>query len=137
MKTKIRTFLDAGVVMAFAKTEHPDFKRAYALVNDPRRVFASSVYIELETITKARYEKHQRQIAAYEDYFRGLVKYFPKTPTKVLALAFQVCSQYGLNGMDALHIAAALLTECDEFLTTEEPKKSIYRARPLIKVTTF
>lgn len=136
MKNKIRTFLDAGVVMAAAKTGHPDFRRAYALVNDPRRVFASSIYIQLETITKAVYNNHHQQVAAYKDYFH-LVKYWPKSPTDLLADAFKLAQQYGLGGMDALHIAAARMTGRDEFITTEELKQSIHRAKRVIKIVTF
>ena len=35
--------------------------------------------------------------------------------------------------MDSLHVAAAHLLKADEFITTEKPKKSIYRSG-LIKV---
>lgn len=39
----------------------------------------------------------------------------------------------GINAMDSLHLAAAYLLRADEFITTENPRKSIYRTT-LVKV---
>ena len=39
---------------------------------------------------------------------------------------------YGLAGMDALHVAAALAANASELFTTEKPSKPIYRVQGLV-----
>jgi len=39
--------------------------------------------------------------------------------------------------MDALHIAAAVATEADEFITSEKPSKSIYRTQSIPVISLF
>ncbi len=52
----------------------------------------------------------------------------------ILERAGRESARSGVNAMDSLHIAAAHLLNTDEFITTENPRKSIYRTN-LVKVT--
>lgn len=133
---KTRTFLDTGVLLAFTDTKHPKFEAARALINDPQRAFAASIYLQLETLPKFVYFNHRVQVEILSNYFH-LVKYWPRTPEKLLAAGFKLAQQYGLGGMDALHIAAAVQMGCTEFFTTEKPQSAIHRAKPLVKIITF
>jgi hypothetical protein len=45
----------------------------------------------------------------------------------LLTLAVDEAARSGVGPMDALHLAAAHLLNADEFITTERPRKSIYR----------
>jgi predicted nucleic acid-binding protein len=132
---KTRTFLDAGVLLALTDTKHPKFTAATSLINDPRRAFAASIYLQLETLPKFVYFKHRVQVEILSRYFHR-VKYWPRQPEKLLASGFKLSQQYGLGGMDALHIAA-VQTGCTEFFTTEKTASAIHRAKPAIKIITF
>ncbi len=46
----------------------------------------------------------------------------------VVAEAEREAARSGLNGLDALHVAAATLLGADELVTTERPGKPIHRA---------
>jgi predicted nucleic acid-binding protein len=41
--------------------------------------------------------------------------------------AYRIAQEHGLSAIDALHIAAAIATGAEEFITTEKPGKPIYR----------
>jgi hypothetical protein len=49
--------------------------------------------------------------------------------------AYQLACIYGLSGLDALNVAAALSLQSDEFITTEKPTKPMYRVPNLRFVT--
>ena len=49
----------------------------------------------------------------------------------IVELAISEAEDHGLAGMDALHIAAAMLLEADEFVTTEKHGRPIYRVDSL------
>ncbi|WP_156427173.1 hypothetical protein [Leptolyngbya sp. NIES-2104] len=45
----------------------------------------------------------------------------------MLQAAEREVAQFGLGAMDALHIAAAVALQADQFITNEKPEKSIHR----------
>lgn len=45
--------------------------------------------------------------------------------------------KFGLKAMDALHIAAALLANCDEFITAEKPTSPFSRVTGITVVTIY
>ena len=49
--------------------------------------------------------------------------------------AYQLACTYGLSGLDALNVAAAILLEADEFITTEKSTKPMYRVPDIQFVT--
>jgi hypothetical protein len=46
---------------------------------------------------------------------------------KIYHLAVEEASRTGVGAMDALHVAAAALSEAELFITTEQPRKSVHR----------
>jgi hypothetical protein len=48
-------------------------------------------------------------------------------------IADEQARQYGLGALDAFHIAAAYLLGADELVTTEKPRKPMYRSQ-LVRV---
>jgi hypothetical protein len=51
----------------------------------------------------------------------------------ILERASREWAKSGVSAMDSLHLAAAHLLRADDFITTENPQKSIYRTS-LVKV---
>lgn len=101
------------------------------LLDDPNRIFLSSPFVQHEVCPKALFN-HRR-----EEY-RFYLEYFQRTATindvrLILEHAGQEFAHAGLGAMDSVHVAAAHLLEADEFITTEMPKKSIYRTK-LVRV---
>ena len=126
-----RTFLDAGVLIAAARSVGPDQDRALRLLEDPSRVFLTSPYVQLEVVPKAIYFKKHLERSFYEKFFKNAVCY--RQLEKIEAAAQIEASRSGLAAIDALHLAAAHLSHADEFVTTEKPNKPVHRSS-LVKV---
>ena len=55
----IRTFIDANILIAAATGRDALFDRAWAMLDDPERVFLTSEFVRLEVMPKAVYFQHQ------------------------------------------------------------------------------
>jgi len=122
---RIITFLDTGVLIAAARGPQESARRALEILQDSRREFISSVFLELETLPKAMYFRRVNEVEFYRSFFINSQQ-VPADELLVLS-AQRLAAKYGLNGMDALHIAAAHALGADEFITTEKPTKPMYR----------
>ena len=118
--SEILTFLDAGVLLAAARTTSSYRLKALTILADSRRKFVTTDFVKLETTLKCDYHGYQQQLAFYEAFFET-VDIFYQDVEKIVAGAYQAGNQFGLNAMDALHLSAAFLTNADEFVTTERP----------------
>ena len=126
-----RTFCDAGVLIATARSVGPDRLRALHLLEEPDRVFLTSPFIHLEVVPKTIFYKKRLEQSFYDRYFNNAVWF--RQLDKIEAAAQTEAAKAGLSAMDALHVAAAHLSRADEFVTTEKPDKAIHRSS-LVKV---
>jgi uncharacterized protein len=55
----------------------------------------------------------------FDDFFEGAVKVIVGLSREVVDLATRIRAQYGFKTPDALHLAAAILSDCDVFLTND------------------
>ena len=103
--------------------------QALLILDEPDRQFASSPFVQLETLPKSIY---QRQIAEQDFYqtFFDNVKHWANDVVSIVPQAQTIAEKYGIAGMDALHIAA-LAIGAEEFITTEKKTKSMFRLTEL------
>lgn len=121
----VRTFLDSGVLIA-AYNARPELKApALAVLKDPGRIFLSSPFVRHEVCPKALFNKRHDEYRFYREYFHRAVTL--NDVRLVLERASRESARSGVNAMDSIHLAAAHLLGADEFITTETPRKSIYR----------
>ena len=126
----IRTFLDAGVLIAGIRGDLETVERVLAIRNDPERAFVASDFVRLEVLPKALYFRQQAEAAFYEAYFATVVEMVEVSPALV-AQAYDEAQRAGLAGMDALHVAAAQAVGVTEFITVEKPTKPLFRVTGL------
>ena len=74
----------------------------------------------------ATFNRKRLEQLFYEKYF-GSATWF-RDIVRIEALARTEAANAGLGAMDALHLAAARLTNAEQFITTEKPHKAIYRS---------
>lgn len=153
--TAIRTYIDSGLLFWAYRGGPELYKRAMQILEDPNRLFVSSVFLELEVIPKATYFNRRDEIDFYQTFFDDKVKdwagdpFRNKSKTGLLPQYLQFwrnkadsigkivnnskiqASFFGLNALDALHIAAALSLEADEFVTTEKLTSPLQRVTGL------
>lgn len=116
----ILTFLDSNVLIAAATGRFTVSMDAQAILSDANRFFASSPFVRLETIPKAAFHRQTDEVKFYEAYFAAVSAY-DDALDDLVAEAERVGKRFGLNMGDALHIAAALRLQADEFITAERP----------------
>jgi hypothetical protein len=104
--------------------------KALTVLSDPQREFVSSPFVRLEVRPKAIFHQNQTEIAFYDAFFASVTRWI-NPYKKLMVEAENVGERFGLNGMDALHIAAALLSRSDEFMTAERPTSPLSRVQGL------
>ena len=120
------TFVDAGVLIAAVRGTAEIAVRANQALEDPRRSFASSPFLRLEVLPKAKFHKKFGEVFFYETFFAG-VERWAAPDSALVGQAESLASRFGLSALDALHVAAALSVGADELLTTERLPKPIHR----------
>jgi len=128
------TFVDAGVLIAVARGGSEQAARALDILDDPDREFAASPFLKLEVLPQALFNKRDAEVAFYEAFFSAVSKWATDLPGLTEA-ALREASTYGVEAMDALHVAAAASVGAAELVTTEKPSRSIHRARSVKIVT--
>lgn len=130
------TYIDSGILVAAAKGLDELSEHAIATLASPDRELASSPFIKLEVLPKATNCRQTNEVEFYQTFFDA-VKYWAEDLEKVIGDGYNISCQYGLAAMDALHIAAALSVEAEEFITTEKPSKPLYRVTEIKVVSLF
>lgn len=130
----MKTFIDAGVLITAWRGQVAERLRALTVLNDPRREFVSSPFVQLEVLPKAQYHKQKNEVEFYETFFAS-VQVWVRDCDQILAKAMDVSRQFGLSAMDGLHISAALLSSATEFMTAERPTSPFSRVTGITVVT--
>ena len=128
------TFLDTGVLIAAARGHTEQSARALEILDDPGREFAGSRFLRLELVPRAVHNKRETEVAFYEAFFSE-VKHWATDLEALVEAAHREASSYGVEAMDALHVAAAAAVGADELVTTEKPSRSIHPAQSVKVVT--
>ena len=83
--------------------------------------FVSSTILNTEYLVyPLRNEMHEK-VAAFEEFKAMLALEMPAVTDAVSNYAARLRAKYrGLKGMDALHIATAVLSQCDVFVTNDK-----------------
>jgi predicted nucleic acid-binding protein len=127
MSKKVLTFIDAGVLIAAARGMGIKAVKAFSVLDDPGREFASSVFVQLEVLPKAAYNKQLSEENFYKSFFAAVTRW--ADPAATLNASLNVAGTYGLSALDGLHVTAALGLGADELVTTEGAAKPMHRAR--------
>ena len=129
-----RTFVDAGVLIAAARGGNVQAARAMEILDDPEREFAASVFLQLEVLPQAVFNKRIAESAFYDAFF-STVTHWATNLNDVTTIAMREASINDVEALDALHVAAAASVGASELITTEKPSRSIHRARAIKVVT--
>lgn len=130
----IKTFLDSSVLIAAATGRDAVRLPALRVLADPSRWFWYSPLVELEVLPKALYNGRKDEAGFYRAYFSEAECYGDLNRT--YEIGRKEAERHGIAAIDALHLAAANLARCGEFITVERRTKPIFRSR-LVKVLTL
>ncbi len=130
------TFIDSGVLVTASRGLEDLSNKAISILASPHREFASSKFIKLEILPKAIYHRQTDETEFYQTFFAA-VTHWANDTEQVIQDAHNIACKYGLAAMDALHIAAAISVNAEEFITTEKPTKPMYRVNDIKVVFLF
>jgi len=133
--TQLRTFIDSGVLLAAFKAAGELAENALAVLGDAERRFVSSDFVRLELLPKPICYGNDAERLFYETFFAN-VEQLVQASALLVEAAEREAEAVGLSALDALHIAAAKQTACDEFVTAEKSTKPLFRVAGL-RVTTI
>lgn len=130
------TFVDASVLIAAARGQTEQAARAFSILGDPDREFVASTFLRLEVMPRAMFNQRDAETAFYQAFFAGVARWVTDLEA-ILEQGFLESSRYGVEAMDALHVAAAALAGATELVTAEKPSRSLHRARAVRIVSIF
>jgi len=123
---KILTFVDSSLLINAIAGQNPARKmRAVVVLGDQRREFIATRFLELEVLPVPSRYQLQRELNFYRRFFSRVTHWVDEEP--LIQPALDLACQYGLGGMDALHLAAAIHLNAD-FISAEKPTKPLYQA---------
>ncbi len=123
----MKTFVDAGVLIAAFRGGAGAGSLALDILDDPVRRFVTSDFVRLEVLPKAIFYKRKEEVAFYEAFFAAAT--CVRTSEGLFLQAFDEAKESGLSAVDALHVAAAKAEGCDDFQTSEEEGKPLFRVK--------
>ena len=123
-------YVDSGVLLAAARGVDEIAQEAFAVLDDPDAQFASSIFVKLEVLPKALYNRRFAEAQFYETFFAATAVWSEPTP-QLTQTAFDIAATLGLSAMDALHVAAAIAVNADQLVTSERASSPLLRVRML------
>ncbi|HWD39964.1 MAG TPA: PIN domain-containing protein [Fimbriimonas sp.] len=121
----IRTYVDSCVFMDAWKASEPTRTKALALFADPDRELVASNLVRLELLPKATFRQQATEVEFYRRLFAFVTHWVPLNDPLVEE-AIGISSRLDVAGVDALHVAAAVLGHADQLVTSENPTKPMY-----------
>ncbi|NEP77494.1 MAG: PIN domain-containing protein [Okeania sp. SIO3C4] len=131
-----KTYIDSGVLLAAFRGITPVAIKAIEILDDPQRKYATSSFVKLEVLPKAIYNKQQAEVYFYETFFAGCTIWASELE-KIVESAQKLAADFGLNAIDALHVAAAISINADELITTEKPNKPMHRVTQIRVISIY
>jgi predicted nucleic acid-binding protein len=123
-------YIDSGILINAFRGIDLISLNALEILNDSTREYASSEFVRLETLPKAIYHKQVEEAEFYETFFQS-IQIWANQFEEIIQTSNRIARTYGLAGMDALHIAAALSVRAEEFVTTEKTTKPMHRLKEI------
>jgi predicted nucleic acid-binding protein len=131
----IRTYPDANVLIAVDRAKEPELSAALAILDDPNRTFVVSPLLALEVLPSAAAADHREFLKFWEAFVGNADR--ADDLGRIVESAFKVrVAEPSIGGLDAMHIAAAHISRCDELVTFERSKRAMHRTK-LVRVVSL
>jgi predicted nucleic acid-binding protein len=115
----MRVYLDTAPIIYLVESVEPFLAAVKTRLTEPDIEQVCSDLSRLECRAKPLRDGDQDLLADYEDYFEATAgKVIPLTRA-VIDRATELRARYGFKTPDAIHLAAAMVGECDVFLTND------------------
>ena len=113
----MRIYFDAVTAIYFVERVAPYVDRIRSRLAVPGVVQVASELTRLECRVKPLHDGNARLLKAFDDYFTVVVSKIVPLTRQVVDQATRIRAEYRFKTPDALHLAAAVESGCDVFLT--------------------
>lgn len=127
--------MDSGLLIYAAQGNTYAAALALPFLGDAAREFVTSDYVRLEVLPKPTCFNKNVEVEFYNTFFRLNTRTVPPS-VALMELAMEEACKLGLGAIDALHIAAAVFSGAEEFITSEKATKPIHHTQ-LVKVVSI
>jgi hypothetical protein len=131
----VRTYIDSGVLIAAIRGDPEISEAARSYLFDPLRDYVTSDYIAIELIPKATYHGNTDEKEFYQSFFGRAMVHVPSSDA-LMRIAIDEGCRTGVSGLDAVHLACAVVGEAIELITSEKSTKPIHRTN-LVKIVSI
>lgn len=115
----LRLYLDAAPVVYAVEQVQPFANSVDSRLANPDVLCVVSDLTRLECRVKPLRDQDSELLQDYDDFFGGFVAEIVNLTRTVLDLATEIRATYGFRTPDAIHLAAAVASGCDAFLTND------------------
>jgi len=133
----LKTYIDSGVLISAVRGGNERWPHgatvsdvALSFLYDPLREYVTSDYVKVEILPRCMFHGNTAEQRFYEDFFRRSSTHVPSSDA-LLEFAIEEGGKTGIAGMDAIHVAAAVVASAEELITGERPEKLINQAKGL------
>ena len=125
-----RTYVDTNLLIAAWQGQGDLGIRALKVLDDPQRTIVLCRAVWLEVMPKAIYHQQAIEAAFYQEIFDAVE--VREWSIEALYKAEELAKKYGIAAMDAVHLAIAIESDVDEFISAEKPQKPMFRVLEIL-----
>ena len=131
-----RTYLDANLyIYAFEciETHRKPMAELLAAIDRQQATVIASELLFTEILPRPVREGRHELVERYLDLFRGTspIRLVPVDRSAILR-SVHLRAEFGLRSMDALHLATALVHDCESFVTNDRRLARVDRVRVIV-----
>jgi len=115
----MRIYLDSAVIIYAVEQVRPYSELVDSRLSASDLEIVTSDLARLECRVKPLRDKNAALLQDFDDYFERIVELMIPLAREVVDLATGVRARYGFKAPDALHLGAAIWSECEVFLTND------------------
>ena len=115
----MRIYLDAAPIIYLIEQRTPFAHQVLAQISTPGSILVSSDLALLEALVQPLRRKDQQLIQDFNSFFASQVSEKIGSTESVFRQAADIRADYNFRTPDALHLAAAMASSCDVFLTND------------------
>ena len=113
----MRIYLDTAPVIYLVEKIEPYYSSARSRLDEPNVVQVVSELTRLESRVKPIRDSDVQLLRAFDAYFAQVVDETVAISLAVIDMATDIRAHYAFKTPDSIHLAAAVLSRCDIFLT--------------------
>jgi uncharacterized protein len=115
----MRYYLDTAPIIYAVETSPLFASRVDAILNRPGLILITSEMARLECRVKPMREGNLTMLQDFDEYFANPIAEIVSLTRDVVDRATEIRAQYNFKTPDSMHLAAAVHSHCDVFLTND------------------